>query len=491
MDELRLLQSSAMGYGNVSWDSIRRGLELHPHVIVGQGTSSDPGPAYLGSQMLHPYVGRLNRKRDLGLILRAAVEARIPFIFSGGSPSGSDLHLAGVLEVVNELAEEQGWRLRIAVISGQLDKDWLKSKLRAGANTARLATYPSLSPQLTEDDVDRCEVIVAQMGPEPIVEALKTGVDGVITGRAVDVALYMAYPLYRGFDRSVAAHMAKTIECGALCAEPPIADNMFAILRRDHFVVFPLTPGRRCTVTSVASHAFYERPDISREMNPGGYLDVSTAVYEQLDDRAVKVWGAKWVDQPYSVKVEGVEALGYRTITLAGVRDPMLLRHVDDLLQVVRERAEEKWKEESGIRIDFMVFGKDAVLGPSEPNSCITGHEACILASVVAPTQELATGVAAYLRGQLLFAEYPGRTSTAGNVAIPFSPGDIEMGRAYVWRIWHALELDNPTEPFRSRIIDFPCEPSELAWLTGGRKVKGGNIDEAAVQAGGRSQDLP
>ncbi len=478
MDEIRLLQSSAMGYGNVSWDSIQRGLELRPHVIVGQGTSSDPGPAYLGSRALHPYVGRLNRKRDLGLILRAAVEGRIPFIFSGGSPSGSDIHLAGVLEVVNELAQENNWRFRIAVISGQLDKDWLKAKLRAGAGAVRLADYPGLSLQLTQEDVGRCEVVVAQMGPEPIVEALKAGVNGVITGRAVDVALYMAYPLYQGWDRSVAAHMAKTVECGALCAEPPIADNVFAVLRRDHFVVFPLNPTQRCTVTSVASHAFYERPDIFRELNPGGYLDVSEAHCEQLDDRSVKVWGGKWVDQPYTIKVEGVEAIGYRTITLAGARDPTLLGQIDTFLDTVRHRTEEKWKEEGPITIEFMVFGKDAVLGPSEPNTRVTGHEACILASVVAPTQDLATAVAAYLRGQLLFADYPGRTSTAGNVAVPFSPGDIEMGRMYVWRIWHGLELEEPTEPFRSRIIEFPCDPAELAWLTGGRKVEGGRLYE-------------
>lgn len=471
-----MLQSSAMGYGNVSWESIQRGLELKPHVIVGQGTSSDPGPAYLGSDELHPYVGRPNRKRDLGLILRAAMEGRIPFIFSGGSPSGSDLHLAGVLEVVNELARENGWHFRAAVISGQIDKGWLKEKIRRGARSTPLAEYPGLSPRLTEEDVDRCKVVVAQMGPEPIIEALRMGVDGVITGRAVDVALYMAYPLLKGFDKAVTAHMAKTVECGALCAEPPIADNVFAILRKDHFVVFPLSPTRRCTVTSVASHAFYERPDIFRELNPGGYLDVSAAVYEQLDERSVRVSGARWVEQPYTIKLEGVERIGYRSITLAGARDPALLEHMDTFIETVRQRTYEKWRDEAQFQVEFMVFGKNAVLGPSEPNDRITGHEACILASVVAPTQELANAITAYLRGQLLFADYPGRTSTAGNVAVPFSPGDIPMGEAYVWRIWHALELEDPLEPFRMKVIEFPCDPMEFGWLTGGRRVEGGRI---------------
>lgn len=477
MKELRLLQSSAMGYGNVSWESIQRGLELDPHVIVGQGTSSDPGPNYLGSVELHPYVGRRNRKRDLGLILRAAHEAKIPFIFSGGSPSGSDLHLTGVLEVVNEMCKENGWTFRIAVISGQIKHDWLKKKIINGAKTWRLANYSGLSSILTLKDIDECSIIVSQMGPEPIINALKEGVNGVITGRAVDVALHMAYPLFEGFGKALAAHMAKTVECGALCAEPPIADNMFAILREDHFVVFPLTPTRRCTIASVASHAFYERPDISRELNPGGYLDVSKASYKQIDERSVEIRGSIWIDEPYTVKLEGIKGIGYRTITIAGIRDPVLLERIDEFLETIKQKTESKWRTESkDFQVEFLVFGKNAVLGPSEPNLKITGHEACIVASVFAETQELATAICAFLRGQLFFADYLGRTSTSGNVAVAFSPGDIEMGKAYIWKIWHAIELDDPEEPFSRKIIDFPCHPSEYSYLIGGKIASGGNI---------------
>ncbi len=476
MDELRLIQSSSMGYGCVSWESIQRGLELDAHVIVGQGTSSDPGPGYLGSMELHPYVGRRNRKRDIGLILRGAAEAKIPFIFSGGSPSGSDLHLAGILEIVNELCQENEWSFKIAVISGQIEKEWLKKKLCDGAKTWRLANYSGLSQQLAPEEVDECAIVVAQMGPEPIINALKQGVDGVITGRAVDVGLHMAYPLFKGFDKALAAHMSKTIECGTLCAEPSISrylsDNMFAILRPDHFIVFPLTPSRRCTVASVASHAFYERPDIFKELNPGGYLDVSEASFEQIDERSVKVSGSKWFEQPYTVKLEGVKFIGYRTITLAGIRDPVLLENINSFLDTVRQKTEERWRSEAkDFRVELVTFGKDAVLGPSEPNTRITGHEACILASVFAETQELATAICAFLRYQLLFANYPGRTSTSGNVAVATSPGDIPMGRTYIWKIWHAIELDDPLEPFTCRNIPFPCDPSDFSWLTGGKIV--------------------
>ena len=62
----------------------------------------------------------------------------------------------------------------------------------------------------------------------------------------------------------------------------------------------------------------------------------------------------------------------------------------------------------------------------------------------------------AYARGQVHFGEYPGRTSTAGNIATLFSPADVEMGPVYVWSVRHALPLDDPLEPFHRRIIEFP-----------------------------------
>lgn len=457
MYEVRILQSSAMGYGNVDPDLIEEGLSYKPHVIVGQGTSTDPGPYYLGQDDIYGYVGKANKKRDIQLILQAARKANIPFIFSGGSPSGSNVQLEGVLRIVDEICREQGWCLRVAVISGEIDKEWLKRKLRQGGRARRIVETPRLIEWLDEETVDQAKRIVAQMGPEPIMEALGLDVDGVITGRALDVGLYMAYPLRHGFDKGLTAHMAKVIECGALCATPPINSNVFAFLRRDHFLVRPLGEGRRCTIASVAAHAFYERPDIRREENPGGYLDISTARYEQVDDRTVKVYGSRWVDAPYTIKLEGVRKVGYRTVTIAGARDPNLIRHVDTLLDRARTRAQQKFDSHE-FQLFFHVYGRNAVLGHHEPLTASpgNGHELGIVVEVVAESQELATAICAFVRGQLHFGHYPGRTSTAGNIATLFSPAEIETGEVYVWNVWHALELDDPCEPFRTEVVEFP-----------------------------------
>lgn len=456
MDELRMLQSSAMGYGNVSRDLIKEGLKHNPDIIVGQGTSTDPGPGYLGSDEIFGYVGKLNKKRDLGLILEAAVTKSIPFIFSGGSPSGSNAQLEGVLRIVNEISKEENYRLKIAVISGEIRKTYLKAKITQGVKIERLVSTERLPKFLTEDDVDQAKRIVAQMGPEPVMKALQMNVDGVITGRALDIGLHMAFPLLKGFEKGLVAHMAKTIECGALCADPPINENIFAVLKKDHFLVFPPNPERRCTVRSAASHAFYERPDIRREVNPGGYLDISEARYEQFDDRTVKVSNGKWVSMPYTIKIEGVKLAGYRTITIAGVRDQNLIDQIDWFLEDIRKRTAEKFKDVPDHQLIFHVYGKNAVLGVSEPEDVIRSNELCVIADVIAPDPEFSNAICAFVRGRMFFNDYPGRTSTAGNIATLFSPADVSMGESYVWNIWHSLPIDDPLEPFEMRIMEFP-----------------------------------
>lgn len=103
------------------------------------------------------------------------------------------------------------------------------------------------------------------------------------------------------------------------------------------------------------------------------------------------------------------------------------------------------------------------MLGPAEPRTGLVPPEVGVVVSVLARTQELATAICAFVRGPLHFGDYPGRTSTAGNVATLFSPDEIEMGAAYVWSIWHALGLDDPVESFPIKVMQFPNPEWEAA----------------------------
>jgi hypothetical protein len=460
-NELNILSTISEGYGPVEKSEWETALSWNPDVIVAQGTSTDPGPTYLGTAQ--QYNADINLKRDLEQIILAAEKRHIPFILSLGCPAGTNRQLKRSLWLVSQICEEANIKLRVAVIPGEINKAYLKQKLKSGANIRRLVETNALSEYLSVKDINRSRRIVAQMGPEPIMKALELEIDGVITGRALDTGLYMALPLKMGFDKGLAAHMAKVIECGALAAEGPGEGlgAIFAILKNDHFLVRPPSRFKKCTVKSVVSHSFYERPDPTREENPGGILDTGDAKFEQYDEKTVKVSESRWIPTQYTLKLEGAELTGYRTISICGIRDPQLIRYLDVLLDGVRRVTEEKFlplKQSKDYKLIFRSYGKDGVLGEAEPKKETKAHEVGVIIDVVAKTQELASGICATARIQAAFQDFPGRKTTAGNMAWCFSPNDAVLGPVYRYNIWHALELDDPCEPFNIKIYEFPTE---------------------------------
>jgi hypothetical protein len=457
VEELKILSASSFGYG-IGGDSWERALEWDPDVIVAQGTSSDGGPTYLGSDA--PLTGFGDIKADLKKIIVSAKKKAIPFILSAGGPGGGNNELERSLGFVNEISREAGIKLRVAVIPGEIDKEYLKQKIRAGVRIRRLVDTDSLSEYLTEEDVDGSERIAAQMGPEPVMKALDLDVDGVITGRSLDVGLYMALPLKRGFDKALAAHLAKSIECSGVVTVPQSFEAVFGVLRKDHFLVMPTNPSARCTVVSIAAHAFYERPDPNCEENPGGVLDISRATYEQLDDRTVKVSGSRWSPAPYTLKIEGARHVGYRTISICGIRDERLISCIDMFLEQARAHTEKRLRllrPEQEYNLLFRVYGKDGVLGDAEPVRKTKSHELGLIIDAVAPDAAVADFACATAAGFILHADYPGRLSTAANVAFPYSPTDHRLGPVYIYNIWHLLQLDDPCEPFHISVREFPA----------------------------------
>ena len=447
--EIKILSGIMMGDSLFDERNWGIGLEHNPDIIVAQGTSSDTGPAYLATGTL--YGGSLGIKRGLRAIILSAKEKGIPFIISTGPPAGADKQLEKVLGWVDELAQKAKVELRIAVISGELDREYLKEKIRTGSKIRRLVNIDGLSEYLSEEDIDKSEHIVGQMGPEPIVKALDLDVDGIITGRALDVALHMALPIKLGFDKGLAAHMAKTIECASLVTIPESSDAVLAILRRDHFLVMPTNPASKCTPVSVAAHAFYERPDPNYELNPGGMLDLSEVKYEPHDDRTVKVSGSRWIPAPYSIKIEGAWKVGFRTISILGIRDKRMIDQIDWCLDQARKHVEahlQPLKHGEDYTLFYRIYGKNGVLGEAEPVKNTQSHELGLIVEAIAEQEEISENVCELAGRKLLHMDYPGRIATAANIAHPYSPTANKLGPVYRWGIWHLLELDDPCEPF-------------------------------------------
>ena len=454
MRELRLFGPFGnLGYGGVSDEIWEASMQWRPDAIFQQGTSSDPGPGYLGTGT--SYADRAGIKRDLHRMIVAALDRDIPLLCSLGG-GGGNAGLEASLEIVDEIARETRRTFKAAVIASEVSKEFIKARLQEGRTARVLDAHPRLPEYLTSEMVDASKVIVAQMGPEPIMKALDQGVQFVFTGRACDTSLPMALGLRNGFPRGLSLQMAKVLECSG-----------WAILRENE-IVFPyLDPSKdmfNSTVGIIAHGVFYERKDPTRpEYMPGGHLDITNAKWEQIEG-STKASGGVWVDDPYTVKLEGVAMIGYRTICLAGMRDPWLISKVEDgsYLNLAHESATAKISEagiaQSEYRLSYKVYGRDAVMGALEPQKKITSHELGIVADVIGRTPDISRTVCMFARLQILHLAYPGRLTTAGNVAIAFSPSDIYVGETYVFNIWHLLPLDGNEkhEIFETKIVEFP-----------------------------------
>jgi hypothetical protein len=450
-EELRILTPCGMfGYG-IPVEHFKRGMGRDPHIVIVDSGSTDPGPYQLG--LGHTLVSRSAYMRELALLMDGCAEKGTRLVISSAGGAGTDAQLDDMIGMIREIARARGRRARIAAIRSSVAKDVVREGLRRG----RVSSCGS-APELTETDIDETVDIVAQMGAEPFARALNEHPDAdiIVTGRAYDPAPHAGFCMGRGIDPGLYWHMGKIIECGAACAEPK-GRNILATIRPGSFDVEPMNPAERCTPTSVAAHTLYEktRPDLLS--GPGGTIDLRGARYEALDDRRVRVSGSAFIpSQGYTVKLEGAAIVGYRTIFIGGIRDPILLGQLDGFLAEARRRTEVLHPElaRGEATLHYHCYGRDAVMGALEPLRDRVPHEIGLLGEITAPTQEMANAIAGAARVVVLHMPYPGQICTAGNFAIPLNPPENPIGPVCRFSIYHLLEVEDPTALFPIETIE-------------------------------------
>lgn len=437
--------SGILGYGFPE-ASLQAAMARRPDMIGVDGGSVDPGPYYLGSGK--PFASPMSIKRDLRLMLRAAVEHRIPMVIGTCGGAGGEPHLALTANLVRDIAKEDGLHFRMALIHAEQEKAWLKDQVAAG-RTRPLSTQAPLDAAT----VDRAGRIVGMMGPEPFARALDSGAQVVLAGRSSDPAPFAAVAMRGGVAPAQAWYAGKMLECGATPSIPKGHDCLFVDLDSESVVCEPTNPERRCTPLSVATHSLHENASPCFHTEPGGLLDTSDCRFEAVSDRAVRVSGMRWkpADQ-YTVKLEAAELLGFRSLTIAGTRDPMLIGRFDSFIASVRSEVEKKAAAfgvpPSDYRLSFHIYGKDGVMAEREFVRAIQSHELGIVADVVGKSQEVASAVLAIARTNLLHTDFPNRLCREGNMAFPFSPSDIEVGPVYRFLLNHVVEVDDPCSMF-------------------------------------------
>lgn len=444
-DEIRVLTAAGMlGYGfPVEW--FMRGVEMAPHVITVDSGSTDSGPQKLALGTMT--CSREAYVQDLEVLLEASFRNRIPLYISSAGGAGTDAQVDSFVTIIRDIARRRQYRFKLATIHAQIDPDVVLEHLRRGA----IAPCGPVE-MLTEAEVWAASAIVAQMGAEPFLKALDEheDLDIIVAGRAYDPVPIAALGLRAGFDPALCWHMGKIMECGASCAEPN-GRGIMGVLRRDHFELEPLNPAERCTVQSVAAHTLYEKSHPYRLPGPGGMLDLSESRYEQVTDRRVRVSGSRFEPSvPYTVKLEGARTVACRSIFIAGIRDPVLIGVIDEVVRSVEANVRDYFAHvpADDYQMIFHIYGKNGVMGDIEPVQDAVPLELCVILEVAAPTQALATAICGRARTQMMHTPYPGKMAHGGNLASPFTPLEIPLGDACRFNVYHLMQVEDPTALF-------------------------------------------
>jgi hypothetical protein len=445
-----------LGYGFPK-ASFMKGMEQRPDAIVVDAGSTDAGPHKLGAGTA--IVSRQACRKDLEIIITEGVKARIPIVIGSAGGSGAKVHVEWTQDIIRDILQEHGiGGIKIATIWADIPHDVVEAKLDEGKCEPLGLTVKTL----TKERLRATSGIVAQMGHEPIVEALRAGADIIVCGRAYDPSPFAAVAIHNGFDAALAYHLGKILECSALCAEPGTTkDCMLGILKRDSFIVKPLNEARKCTAVSVAAHTFYEKDHPYILHGPGLVLDLEHCTFTELGDGSVEVRGSQVAETPvYKIKLEGAMKVAFRTFGIAGVRDPLLIARIEEVEAAVTQQVRDYYSEISpeDYSIHYINYGLNGVMGELEPVRA-AAHELGIVFEVMAGTQELANAICSTLRSTFLHYGYEGRKSTAGNLAFPFAPSDVPFGAVYEFSVYHLMEVASGLDMFRCEYADVEVSP--------------------------------
>ena len=436
-----LIPSGALGIG-FDLAAFEKGVAMKPDIIAIDGGSTDSGPHYLGTGTAK--YARSTIKDEWRVLMKARAELGVPLLIGTAGTCGADTAVDWMVEITQELAKELGQDVKLAVLKSGQDQAAVG---RAFKDNQVKALEPVV--KIDQELIASCTNIVALAGAEQIQEALNTGADILIAGRATDTAVIAAYPLMAGCHAGGAWHGAKIGECGALATTNPTSGSILIDFDDHGFTVTALADSGQATPRTVSAHMLYENADPYILYEPGGYLDVRDAQYQSLNDKQVRVTGSQWHQTaPYTVKLEGARLVGYQTVSMVTIRDAHYVENARDWAKGIEAHCSQMISKQSNEPFDlqFRLIGLDATLGRLEKLDA-KAHEVGVMCIVTAQSQARATEIAKLVNPFLL--HYPlTKNEPLPTFAFPYSPPEIDKGPIHEFCLNHILEIDDPMAPF-------------------------------------------
>ena len=449
--ELRIISPNGhLGFAPTKEESFYIGAKTKPDYYCSDSGSCDIGPAPLGADKsagLYEW-----QRHDLELMLVASREQGVPMIIGSAGDTGANSRVDMYIQIIKDLAEKHNIpKFKLAYFYSEVDKEYLRNKIDNGEIIHGLDSRDNL----TLEELDATDRIVAVAGVHPYIKALEMGADVIIGGRSSDIALFAAPAIYEGFPEAESYYLGKVLECASFCAEPYGAkESVIGTITNEDVKVEAMSPWQYCTVASVAGHAMYERSNPYYEAFAGGMLDMTECVYEQYDEKTTRITNPKFVptEGKVRVKLEGSAKIGEMYIGIAGIRDPYTIKNIDKVLQLAREQLAETHGWE-GYELHYIVYGKDGVMKDLEPIKEIKSHELCVIVQGIADTAEKAEVIAMTGLRQIFYARLPEVKGTAGTAAFVVDEV-LRATPAFRWSLNHTVEVDDPMELFDVKTMD-------------------------------------
>ena len=445
-NQLRILcPNGHLGFAPTKEESFWIGAETKPDYYCCDSGSDDIGPGPLGSDTsVSPYEWQ---KHDLELMLIASRKQKAPMMIGSSGDTGTNSRVDMYVEMIRDLTKKHHLApFKLVYFYSELDKAYLQKKMDQGITIEGLDGRKNL----TLEELERTERIVAMAGVHPFIKALEMGADVIIGGRSSDAAIFAAAAIYEGFPESHSYYLGKVLECASFCAEPYMAkESVIGTITQEDVRVTAMHPHQRCTIASVAGHAMYERSNPFYEYFAGGTLDMTNCKYEQYDEKTTRITGQIFVPTQGKIKVklEGAGKVGEQYIGIVGIRDPYSIQNIDKVIDWARSQVEERFSGKE-YQLFYNIYGKNGVMGDLEPVKEIKSHELCIIVEGIAPTKEMAEEVTLIGSRQIFYARLPEVKGTAGTAAFVID-GVLPAPPAYRWTMNHVIPVDDPMEFFK------------------------------------------
>ncbi|MCS6944697.1 MAG: acyclic terpene utilization AtuA family protein [Sutterellaceae bacterium] len=304
----------------------------------------------------------------------------VRFILNAGG-----LNPLGARDALVAAFRAKGWRARIAVVTGDDVLARLDELVAAGEPLAHMDTGAPLAAVR-----DRIVFANAYLGAAPIVQALASGADIVLTGRVADAALTLApivhelgWPLaartQQDWDRlALALTVGHLLECSGQgsggnfgsagrWAEIPDLGHIgypIAEVREDGSAVITKAPGTggRVSFDTVRQQLLYEVHNPHAYVSPDVVLDMGTLRLRDLGGDRVEVSGATGHPRPAKLKIVAGYEDGWMGQAVVGFCWPDAYRKAQATVALIEEQLREQKLPVQELCVEYL--GVNAFLGP-------------------------------------------------------------------------------------------------------------------------------